>query len=134
MCSLSKTRLYYVYNFLGIKPEQQFVSPELKAGKYTLGAEFTRDKAGQYGESLGATKLYVNDKVVAECPMKIQPGKFTLSGDGLCVGRDSGDVVIQEYKTPGDFKGGTIEVVGVTVEKAHYLDLEKVAAMAMAAD
>ena len=38
-------KLHYVYNFLGIKPEQQFVSPELKPGKYTLGMEFTREKA-----------------------------------------------------------------------------------------
>jgi arylsulfatase len=66
--------------------------------------------------------------------MKTQPGKFTLSGDGLCIGRDSGDAVSQEYKTPGEFKGGTIEVVAVTVEKAQYLDLEKVAAAAMAVD
>jgi arylsulfatase len=127
-------KLYYVYNFLGIKPEQQFISQELKPGKYTLGMEFTRDKAGKFGESLGTTKLYVNDKVVAEGPMKTQAGKFTLSGDGLCIGRDSGDAVSQEYKTPGDFKGGTIDVVGVTVEKTQYLDLEKMAAAAMAID
>ena len=38
-------KLHYVYNFLGIKPEQQFVSTqELKPGKYTLGMEFTRDR------------------------------------------------------------------------------------------
>ena len=127
-------KLYYVYNFLGIKPEQQFVSTELKPGKYSLGMEFSRESAGKYQESLGSTKLYVNDKVVAQGPMKTQPGKFTLSGDGLCVGRDSGDAVSQEYKTPGEFEGGTIEVVGVSVEKAQYLDLEKVAAMAMATD
>ena len=44
-------KLYYVYNFLGIPPEQQFIGPELKPGKYTLGMEFTREKAGQYHES-----------------------------------------------------------------------------------
>jgi hypothetical protein len=43
----------------------------------------------------------------------------------LCVGFDSGDAVSQQYKTPGAFKGGTIQFVGVTVEKAQYLDLEK---------
>jgi arylsulfatase len=127
-------KLHYAYNFLGIKPEQQFVSKELKPGKYTLGMEFVRDKAGKYGESIGTTKLYVNDKVVAEGPMKTQPGKFTLSGDGLCIGRDSGDAVSEGYKTPGAFKGGTIDVVAVTVEKTQYLDLEKMAAAAMAAD
>jgi hypothetical protein len=127
-------KLYYVYNFLGIRPEQQFISPVLKPGKYTLGMEFVRESMGQFHESHGHTKLYVNDKVVAEGPMRAQVGKFTLSGDGLCVGRDSGDAVSQEYKTPGRFKGGTILFVGVTVEQAQYLDLEKLAAGAYARD
>jgi arylsulfatase len=127
-------KLHYVYNFLGIKPEQKFVSGELKPGKYTLGIEFTREGAGKYGESLGKTRLYVNDKVVAEGPMKTQVGKFTLAGDGLCVGRDSGDAVSQDYKSPGDFKGGHIQFVAVTVEKAQYLDMEKLAAAAFAVD
>ena len=127
-------KFYYVYNFLGIKPEQQFVSKELKPGKYTLGMEFTREKAGEHGESIGKTKLYVNEEVVAEGEMKTQPGKFTLSGDGLCVGYDSGDNVSQEYKTPGEFEGGIIRGVAVTVEKAQYLDLEKLAAAALAVD
>jgi arylsulfatase A-like enzyme len=127
-------KLYYVYNFLGIKPEQQFVSPELKPGRYTLGMEFTREKAGQYHESLGTTTLYVNDKAVTSGPMRAQAGKFTLSGDGLCVGRDSGDAVSEEYKAPGTFTGGNILGVGVTVEKAQYLDLETLAAAALARD
>jgi arylsulfatase A-like enzyme len=127
-------KLHYVYNFLGIPPEQQFVSSELKPGKYTLGMEFNREKAGQYHESHGTTKLYVNDKVVAEGPMRAQVGKFTLSGDGLCVGRDSGDAVSHAYQSPGTFKGGTILGVAVTVEKTQYLDLEKMAAAAFAVD
>jgi len=127
-------RLCYVYNFLGIKPEQKFVSPELKPGKHVLGMEFTREDKGKFGESIGKTKLYVDDKVVAEGPMKTQPGKFTLSGDGLCVGRDSGDAVSQEYTTPGEFSGGTILGVGVSIEKKQYLDLETIAAGAFAAD
>jgi arylsulfatase len=127
-------KLHYVYNFLGIKPEQKFVSPELKPGKYTLGMEFIRESAGKFHESLGKTKLYLNDKVVAEGQMRAQVGKFTLSGDGLCIGRDSGDAVSQEYMTPGEFKGGTILFVGVTVEKTQYLDLEKLAAGAFARD
>ena len=127
-------RLHYVYNFLGIKPEQKFVSAELNPGKYTLGMEFVRDKAGKYGESLGKATLYVNEKVVAQGDMKTQAGKFTLSGDGLCVGRDSGDAVSEEYKSPGEFKGGSILFVGVTVEKGQYLDLEKLAAGAFAVD
>ena len=125
-------KLHYVYNFLGIKPEQHFVSKQnLTPGKYTLGMEFTRTGAGPHKESLGTMKLYVNDKVAAEGPMKTQPAKFTLSGDGLCVGYDSGDAVSSEYKTPGTFHGGMIQGVGVTVEKAAYEDLEQEAKRAM---
>jgi len=127
-------KLHYVYNFLGIPPEQLFSSPELKPGKYTLGMEFTREKAGKYNESVGTTKIYVNDKAVAEGPMRAQVGKFTLSGDGLCVGRDSGDAVSHQYKSPGAFKGGTILGVAVSVEKTQYLNLEKLAAAAFATD
>jgi hypothetical protein len=76
----------------------------------------------------------VNDQVVAEGPMRTQAGKFTLSGDGLCIGYDSGDAVSQQYKAPGTFKGGTIFGVGVTVEKAQYLDLEQEAKRAILRD
>jgi arylsulfatase len=131
---LKDKKLYYVYNFLGIKPEQKFTSAELKPGKYTLGMEFIREGAGKYKESTGTTKLYVNDKVVAEGPMRAQVGKFTLGGDGLCIGYDSEDSVSQEYKGTSAFKGGTILGVAVTVEKAQYLDLETLAMAAFAAD
>jgi arylsulfatase len=50
------------------------------------------------------------------------------------VGYDSGDAVSQDYKTPGKFTGGTILFVGVTVEEAQYLDLETLAAAAIALD
>jgi len=118
-------KLHYVYNFLGIKPEKVFVADTpLKPGKYTVGMEFQRDHAGEYGESFGTTKLYVNDAVVAEGEMKTQPAKFTLSGDGLCVGYDSGDAVSELYKTPGEFEGGSIQFVGVTVKGTPYTNLE----------
>jgi len=96
--------------------------------------EFTRDSKGPHGESVGSMKLYVNDKVVAEGPMKTQAGKFTLSGDGLCIGYDSGDAVSKEYTAPGRFHGGTIQGVGITVEKASYEDLEKEAQRALMRD
>jgi arylsulfatase len=128
-------KLYYVYNFLGIKPEQKFVSPQpLAAGKHTLGVEFVREKAGQYSESLGKARLYVDEKVVAEGPMRTQSGHFTLCGDGLCVGFDSADKVSEEYSTPGTFTGGRILGVGIDVGKEPYQALERLAAAALARD
>ena len=132
---IKNRKLHYVYNFLGIKPEQQLVSPrDLTLGRHTLGMEFIREGSGPHQESLGQARLYIGDELVASGPMKTQAGKFTLSGDGLCIGRDSGDAVSQEYISPGTFRGGTIAFVGVTVEKTQYLDLKKLAAAALALD
>ena len=75
-------------------------------------------------------QLYVNDKAVANGPMTAQVGKFTLVGDGLCVGYDSGDPVSKLYDSPGEFKGGTISFVKVSTGKEQYSDLEKEAARA----
>jgi arylsulfatase len=94
--------------------------------------EFNKEKAGQYGESVGMAKLYINDKEVAKTEMKAQVGKFTLVGDGLCVGYDSGDPVSKQYKSPGEFKGGEIHFVRVSTGKESYLDLQKDAARALA--
>ena len=124
-------KLYYVYNFLGVKPEQQLVSGALKPGRYTLGMEFIREKAGEHHESIGTARLYVNEKQVAQGQMRVQVGKFTLVGDGLCVGFDSGDNVSQLYQSPGEFKGGTISFVTVSTGKEEYLAMEQEAARKM---
>jgi arylsulfatase len=127
-------KLFYVYNFLGIKPEQRLVSQELSPGKHTLGVAFVREKSGPHGESLGKAQLYVDEKMVAEGPLKTQPGHFTLCGDGLCVGYDSEDKVSEEYEAPYAFTDGTILGVGIDVGEDVYLDLEKEAAGALARD
>ncbi len=127
---IKDNKLYYVYNFLGIK-EQQLVSTEvLKPGKYTFGMEFTKEKAGEHHESIGTAKLYINDKEVATGAITAQVGKFTLVGDGLCVGFDSGDPVSKQYASPGEFEGGEISFVTVNTGKEQYLDLEREAARA----
>ena len=66
--------------------------------------------------------------------MRAQVGKFTLCGDGLCVGFDSADNVSAEYTSPFAFTGGTILGVGVDVSEESYLDFEQEAAAAMARD
>jgi arylsulfatase len=127
-------RLYYVYNFLGIPPEQKYVSEPLQPGPHALGVAFTREKSGKYGESIGNLQMYVDDKVVAEGPMRAQVGNFSLCGDGLCVGYDSDDRVSQEYDGRNPFMDGEILGVGIDVGKEAYLDLEKLAVAAFARD
>lgn len=132
---IKNKKLNYVYNFLGIAPEQKFTSNiDITPGKHVFGMEFIREKTGPNRESIGQMKLYMDGKEVASGPMRTQTGKFTLSGDGLCVGFDSGDAVSKEYKTPGDFKGGEIVGVGVNVGKIEYADLESEAKRALNRD
>ena len=66
--------------------------------------------------------------------MRGQVGKFTLSGDGLCVGYDSADAVNEEYEGSSAFTGGTILGVAVSVEEAQYLDLEMLDRAAFSVD
>jgi arylsulfatase len=129
---LKDRKLWYVYNFLGLPPEQQFVSGELAPGRHVLGMEFTKESTGEHGEAHGTTRLYVDEEVVASGPMRTQLAQFTLCGDGLCVGRDSGDAVSAEYASPGTFKGGTIQQVEVSVGDDQYIDLERHAAAMLA--
>lgn len=125
-------KLTYSYNFLGIPPEQTFSSDVLTPGAHALGMEFIRESAGDHGESIGTCKLYVDDQVVAEGPMRTQIGKFTLCGDGLCVGFDSADTVSREYTNPFPFTGGKLLGVAVDVGAEQYLDLELEALAALA--
>lgn len=127
-------KLHYVYNFLGIPPEQTFVSERLTPGPHALGMEFIREGAGPYKESVGTTKLYVDDQVVATGDMRAQVGKFTLCGDGLCIGFDSADAVSRSYRAPFAFTGGKILGVAVDVSDESYLDLETEARAALARD
>ena len=125
-------KLHYVYNFLGIPPEQHFVSEALTPGAHALGVDFTRESAGAHGESVGTLRMYVDDQQVTEGRMRAQVGKFTLCGDGLCVGYDSADAVSGEYTNPFPFTGGKLLGVGIDVSGEQYLDLEREAQAAFA--
>jgi hypothetical protein len=57
-----------------------------------------------------------------------------LAGEGLCVGRDSGEAVTDDYPgvSPHEFTGGTINRVAVDVSGEPYVDLEREAVAMMA--
>ena len=66
----------------------------------------------------------MDDKVVAAGPMIAQSGPFSLSGEGIAIGYDSGDAVSPHYKAPGRFVNGVIGNVIVHVAGEPYQDLE----------
>ena len=98
------------------------------AGQRTLGGDvYAVPQSWDYPQ-------LVDGKAVATGPMRAQIGKFTLSGDGLCVGYDSGDNVSEQYRNPGRFTGGTIQGVAFDVSEEAYVDLNRDAAAAFATD
>jgi arylsulfatase A-like enzyme len=129
---LKDRRAHYVYNFLGVPPEQHFSSDELAPGRYVIGMDFAKEEVGDHGEAVGTTRLHVDDKVVAEGPMRTQVGMFTLCGDGLCVGRDSSDAVSSAYESPADLTGASVLQVEVNLGDDQYIDLEREAFAALA--
>jgi hypothetical protein len=131
---LKDRKLHYVYNFIGLRPEQHFASEPLEPGAYVLGVEFVKEKLGERRESLGTAKLYVNDEVVAEGPLRTQTGHFSLCGEGLSIGRDTGDSVSEQYTPFFPFEGGRIVKVEISVGDDAYVDLEQLLAAALARD
>jgi arylsulfatase len=66
---------------------------------------------------------------VGEGRIRTQPGMFSLAGEGLCVGRDSGEAVTSDYPdgsgSAHGFTGGTIRRVAVDVSGEPYENLER---------
>jgi arylsulfatase len=127
-------QLTYVYNFLGIPPEQRLVAPAPASGRHVVGVEFTKARAGEHREPHGPARLYVDDAAVAEAEIRTMLARFALAGEGLCIGYDSGDAVSKEYRPPFAFTGGTVVKVVFDVSDDHYLDLENHFAAAFARD
>ena len=128
-------KLHYVYNFLGIKPEQKFVSPELKPGKYTLGMEFIREKRGQYHESVGQDEALRQRQGRGRRPDAHAGGQVhAVRRRPVRRATTAATPSARSTSRPASSRAGRSSFVGVTVEKAQYLDLETLAAAAFSVD
>ncbi|NIK59251.1 arylsulfatase [Kribbella shirazensis] len=128
-------RLHYVYSFVGSLEQKIVADEQLPTGdNLILSAAFEKDGEDPPGVAVGTLSLFHGDVKVGEGRIKTQPGKFSLAGDGLCVGRDSSDPVTQDYpgEAPWSFTGGSISRVAVDVSGDPYVDLEREALAMMA--
>jgi arylsulfatase A-like enzyme len=124
-------RLHYVYSFVGMFEQKVVADEDLPTGEnLILSASFDKDGEDPPGVATGILSLYHGDHKVGEARIKTQPGKFVLGGEGLCIGRDSGEAVTEDYpgESPHRFTGGTIKRVAVDVSGEPYMDLEREAA------
>lgn len=101
--------LTYTYNFLGIPPEKRISAPISLTGRHLVGVEFTKQRLGEHREGIGPLRLYIGDEVVGEEEIRTVLGHFSLCGEGLCIGYDSGDAVSADYAgSRFEFTGGEI--------------------------
>jgi arylsulfatase len=98
-----------------------------------LSASFDKQGEDPPNVAFGTLSLYHGDVKVGEGPLKLQPGGYMIAGEGLCVGRDGGHPVTDDYAGDGPwrFTGGTIHRVAVDVSGEPYLDLEREAQIRM---
>jgi len=121
-------RLHYVNNFVGMAEQKVDGTQDIPTGEnLILSASFDKDGEDPPHVSTGILSLYHGDKKVGEGRIKTQPGMFMIAGEGLCVGRDSGEAVTGDYpgEYPHSFTGGTIKRVAVDVSGDPYVDLER---------
>jgi hypothetical protein len=98
-------KLVFVYNFLGIPPEQKLSCQAPTSGKRVVGVDFKKKSISKKNEALGTMTLYDDDKVAGSADFRTQSGHYALAGEGLAIGYDSGDRVSAEYSSKFAFSG-----------------------------
>jgi arylsulfatase len=132
---VSGDRLHYVYSFVGMLEQKVVATEDVPTGEnLILSASFDKDGEDPPGVATGILSLYHGDRKVGEGRIRTQPGKFVLGGEGLCIGRDSGEAVTDDYpgEPPHRFTGGTLKRVVVDVSGEPYVDLAREAAAMLA--
>jgi len=124
---VADNRLHYVNNFVGLFEQMIDADVDLPLGEnLILSASFDKDGEDPPHVATGILSLYHGETKVGEGRIKTQPAKFSIAGEGLSVGRDSGEAVTGYAGTaPWSFTGGTIHRVAVDVSGEPYVDLER---------
>jgi len=110
-------RLTYVHNFVGLEQHRIVSTVEVAPGERSLGFRFTKT-----AEHAGTGTLLVDGAPVGELAIaRFTPTRFSITGEGLCCGYDTGMPVVDDYRPPFRFSGILHRVV-VEVDGAPYVD------------
>ncbi len=84
----------------------------------------------------GLLTLHIRDVEAGSGRIKTQPGKFSIAGEGLNIGKDGAEPVTDDYpgQAPWAFVGGTIERAAIDVSGEPFVDLATEARLAFARD
>jgi arylsulfatase len=127
-------KLKYVYSWVGEFEQIVESTEEVPTGHVVLSASFEREGDAMPAE--GTLTLHIGEEQVGEDKIKTQPGKFSIAGEGLNIGKEGAEPVTDDY--PGDypwaFIGGTIHKAIIDVSGEPFVDLAREAKMAFARD
>ncbi len=131
---LKDGKLKYVYSWVGLQEQIVESTEPITTGHQVLSATFERE--GDTMPAEGTLTLHIGTTKVGEGRIKTQPGKFSVAGEGLNIGRDSGEPITDDYSgtSPWPLVGGTIERAVIDVSGEPFVDLAREAAMAFARD
>ena len=127
-------KLKYVYNWVGLEEQIVESTEDVPIGHAVLSASFERE--GDTMPAEGTLTLHIRENAVGDGRIKTQPGKFSIAGEGLNIGKEGAEPVTDDY--PGDypwaFVGGTIHKAAIDVSGDPFVDLAEEARMAFARD
>jgi arylsulfatase len=127
-------KLKYCYYFAGLQEQIVESASGVPTGHAVLSATFEREGDSMPAE--GTLTLRAGDMTVGQGRIKTQPGKFSIAGEGLNVGKDGGEPVTDDYpgRAPWAFAGGPIRRAAVDVSGQPFVDLAAEARMAFMRD
>jgi hypothetical protein len=131
---LKDGKLKYVYNWVGLLEQIVESTERIPTGHAVLSASFQRQ--GETMPAEGPLTLHLGDATIGEGRIKTQPGKFSIAGEGLNIGREGAEPVTDDYpgRAPWAFAGGTIERAVIDVSGQPFVDLAMEARAAFARD
>ena len=106
----------------------------MPTGRHVFSASFEREGDSMPAE--GTLTLHVGEEIAGQGRIRTQPGKFSIAGEGLNIGKDAGEPVTDDYpgQAPWSFTGGTIHRAAVDVSGQPFVDLAAEVRMAFMRD
>jgi arylsulfatase A-like enzyme len=127
-------RLKYVYNWVGLQEQVVESTVPISTGPAVFSASF--EKEGDTMPTEGTLTLHIGEAQVGQGRIRTQPAKFSIAGEGLNVGKDSGEPVTDDYpgQSPWPLVGGSVTRALVDVSGQPFEDLAAEVRAAFARD
>jgi arylsulfatase len=129
---LAGGRLHYAHNFVSLETSLAIADRPVTEGRHVLGLRYRHDPDGTGAPGGRATLLVDGEPVGSVDIPRFTLTCWSITGDGLTVGRSMALPVVPDYASPFPFTG-TIDHVDVAVDGDPVVDVEARAEQSMRA-